>query len=946
MIEVCDTLRKCAIFLIVVMVATLTSPLFEERLLDDETVVERTTSSSSLDMIIMADGGEPLTGAEVTVTDAWTDLTVAGPEVLQGSRLVFDNLPAGPVRIRITHPTYASSMAIANLSAYELIVSDVALYPLDATLDIASTPASEVKLMLPASQDEFVAICNSTGNATFAVPTNGQGWITTTNDNNKSMTRWNGQANQTVILNGTMRIFGWPEDANESGILRIEHSSSNFWELLEWSGEVDYYLPRIDEGEWRIYNVENGIRIGQPITSQDTGEGWNITSQLTNSTPSIAPEWSGHAYLNMSEAPEKGESFDLTWEASFTIPTDFGSALLPGRSQGLIEQIDGLFGNGNGALSGGELAGFSMLHEEMMWAESNHLFLFDESPMAGNVSRGSFSLSQYGNVGEGSYSWTESAILQGQAAYGSSRIFWFPVRGDAIEAIPITVNLPSGWEVRYSPQMSLMTSNQSSFTINRSLSPTVGMWTVTVGPNQAPIADGQMVDRPGLTIPLEGNTTLLSECSDSGMGDLTNAWELRHNGSYRDSETNDSYTFIPKEIAYYHGQVLNATLLCTDWDGARSNWWIDLYVDGVIPQATLNTTEEATEGIPPYFHDLNNNQQFSVRAGTILTVIANTYDDSGAVVKVTWRSNKSEGWEHQDFGFADQFVQGNGVNWMHMSVEDRHQQRELTVYSLTMELVDSAGNTNLSEWDITILDAVPPTITAEVMVGGYPIGPLNPAIVDSNVTLNLTRSFDDIDAIEKTGWAIVLDGQPILENGSWEDARIFNLPPLDVGTHEMKIYAMDSSGNVREIISNPVVEPQIAASVSGLELSVEGSPIIGEPGVIGVKIQNIGSTNAKVKVCYHEQCSKEWDSGEASANNPATVVLPIEIEEFENGKISVVVQWTDEISGEGGTFTLDSDITPSSKWADDADVIIGIIVFGYFGYLLFRQRQGKENSPF
>ena len=935
-------MRLTALLLVFILSVTL---LTYPTTLENQETKTWSTSSASLDMRVLDNNGLPLSGAVITVTDAWTGLTVAGPETLAGSRLVFDNLPAGPVRISVTHSNYASGMGFVILLADDVYETDVALIPLDGTLNISGTAGSDITMTLIGHTEELQTTLNATGNATLAVPNSGAGWISATNENGASLVSWTGEDAIAISDNGTMRIFGWPENASDTGVLRMEHHPSGYWELIDWGGVVDENLPRTSEGQWKIYNSESGIRVGQPIISNDSAQ-LNITNLLTNQDEAPSPKWEGQAYLNMTGAPEKGETFNLTWEASFTIPTDFGTPQIPDRSLGLIGQIDRWFGNRDGNLGFGEQSGFSMFHGEHMWVESNHLFLFDEQPLNGLVNRSNFSITQNDSIGAGYYSWDETADLQGEAAFGSSRIFWFPVRGDALEAIPITVNLPSGWEVRYSPQIDLLTGNQSTFTVNRSLSPTVGMWTVTVGPNQAPIADGHLEERPGLAIPLSGNVTLTSECSDSGMSELSSHWELRRNGTIQAESDNESFTFIPETVNYSHSNVVNATLTCSDWDGASSNWWIDLYVDGEVPMANINATEEAGGDILPYFHYLGDVGGFEVRAGSLLTVIAETEDDSGAGVSVIWRSNKSEGWEQHDIGFADQFNQGNDVNWMHMSVDERHLQRELTVYSLEMELTDGAGNSNVTSWNVTILDGTPPTITAEVMVDGYPIGPLNPAMWESEIVLNLTRSFDDIDAIENTVWAIFLDNIPLLTNGTWDEARIFPLPQMFVGIHELKLYAMDGSGNIREVISNPVVEPQVPASISGVEINVDGIPVIGDSGMLSITIVNIGSTNAKVTACYLDQCGKEWDSGEATADRPATVILPLEVNEYKRGTISVEVTWTDQVTGEGGTFTLESDISPKSQWAGNADKLIAVILISLLGYLLFKNRKQRDDTPF
>ncbi len=911
-------------------------PSIENKLVDPE---------ASLDLSILDTNLDGITGADVTIINAWTDLIVSGPTTMSASREIFSNLPEGPIRIEVTHSNYTNGATVINLTRNELVEESILLTMLDSNLNLSGHPLSTVSLTLSGTHDEIQTTLNGNGIGELNVPSSGEGWIITTLGANQSLTYWGGEGNISLQNNGTMRVIGLHSDENESGTLRIEHHPSGYWNLIGWNGEVDVALPRSSEGEWKIFNSENGLRIGQPMTTNDTSE-VNITALLNDQSVWASPEWGGHGYLNMTSAPDLGEPFNVTWEADFNIPMDFGSPLLSHRSRGLTQQIDSLFGNNNGELSGMELMGFSTFHQEHMWAESSHLFLFDESPLSGLVERDSFSISQNTVIGAGYYSWSESAILTGHATFGSSRMFWFPVRGDAIEAIPITVNLPPNWEVRYSPQIELISGGQGSFTLNRSLSPTVGMWTVTIGPNQAPVANAHIHNQTGSSIALNDDSTIVSDCSDSGVSTLDNNWEFRRNGYFHGSGENDSHTFSPNNLSYYHGDILNVTLVCIDWNGEISRWWGEFYVDGQAPMASLNVSEDPIVDFPTLYYDLEGIDAFEVRAGSSVTMIANATDDSGEVVQVIWRSNKSEGWEHHDFRFEDSFNQGNNVNWLHMDIDERHNQRELTIYSLEMELIDGAGNSNYTHWDVTILDATPPVITAEVMVDGLPIGPLNPAKLESEISINLTRSFDDIDAIENIVWAVFLDNQSIIENGSWEATRVFSLPSMSVGTHELRIFASDSSGNIREVISNPIVEPQIAAEVSGIEIDVLGDSVIGEPGTILVTLQNIGSTNSELTICYFDQCKGSLNSGIATHEGPSIITFPLEVNEFEAGKIRLEIQWLDQATGIGGNFTMGSEITPHSQWGDDADIITGTIVIVTMAYLISRNRNKKSDSPF
>lgn len=932
------------LFVALLIAATLPISEQPDRLLESEEIAA-TASNSQLDLSITDQSGIPLSGTVVTIIDGWTNLIVYGPQTMSGANEIYSSLPAGAMKIAVTHNDYASGGTIANLVEDNLSFADIVMVSLDGELNISAQPSATASLSLDGHTAILTTTLDGQGEGSLNVPTSGSGWLEIESVGNHSLTRWSGENNSEVNSTGIVNLFGEGASVNSTGTLRVEHIPSGYWNLITWTGEVNATLPKTTEGEWKFYNVEEGIRRGEPLIATNETE-VNLTTLLTNETDWGLPEWSGQAWLNITEEPTSGEMFTATWDADYTIPTDFGISLLPQKATGLVNQIDRWLGNSDGVMNGMEQSVFAMLFDENMWKESNHLLLFDEQPLIGNITGTSLSISQYSTIGEGSMSWHESGNLTGLTGWGTSRMFWFPVRGDALEAIPITVNLPEGWEVRYSPQMGLLTHNHSSFTVNRSLSPTTGVWTVTVGENQPPIASAHISERAGLAIPYVRNSTLVSDCSDSSLGgELENHWELRRGEYFHAAADGMEFNFTPDALQFYAGDLLNVTLVCRDWNGATSTWWGEYYIDGEVPTGAIEFTEELRERGLVLTHDISDVDTFAVRSGAFIGGLVNATDDSGAVVQVTWSSNITEGWVQDGYMFTAQVTQGDQVNWMHMSVEERHQQRELTVYSLEMEMIDAAGNTNSTTWNMTVLDNSPPTITAEVLVDGLPIGPLNPARPGSDVSLNLTRSFDDIDDIQKTTWAIILDEEPLLFNASWDEARLFTLPQMDVGVHQLHIMAADSSGNLREVIANPAVEPPLPANVSGLEVNVTDEAIIGEAGTIAVTLLNYGASEAAATICYHSTC-EEWAVPGGTSNGEGRIIVPLAVTEFEAGRIIVEVNWSDSANGASGEFTMESDIIPASQYAEVAGEIIALISLIVFVYLIWNNQKPKTNTPF
>jgi len=904
------------------------------------------SGNSSLDLIITDEQGAPVLGSTVSLLDGWTDLRISGPTVVSGSRLVIDDLPAGPMRVHVTQTAYASAYAIINLTADDTVNPTISLVPLDSTLQVTTDASATLTLALDGHTEPVTGTADIGGIASLPTTNNGTGWLLTESGAGSTLSEWAGEGNLTVTNNGSLQLFGWPGNASDSGLLKIEHYPSGWWELVPWSSELSHNLPRVGAGEWRIYNVENGIRIGEALVVNDSAQA-NVTSLISQNLSGFGtPAWGGSVTLNMTEAPVEGSPVNFTWDASYQLPADFGIALLPERSRGLGSQIDRFLGDNDGNFEPSEEAILAMMRDFLPWAESNHMVLFDESPLTGEVDVFGQSFTQQpNNPGMSEQGWSESADLTGKVGFGTTRMFSFPVRGDAIEAIPITVNLPTGWEVRYSPQIDLLTGTPASFTLNRSQSPSTGMWTVTIGSNQPPIASGGLQNHTGLSIPLDGNVTFESTCTDSGIGSLSHFWEAKYNGTVLNSGVGQTHTLVPENTGFSHGNVMNVTLTCMDWAGANSTWQGEFYVDGEPPTTIISAAEVTSiETEEPWLHDLNNESEFSLRAGSFFSAETNSTDDSGAPIQVIWRSNKTEGWEYNEPWFVDQFNQGDDVNWMHMGVDERHQQRELTVYSLEMELIDEAGNSVTKGWNVTINDATPPTITAEVYVGGFPIGPLNKARPDSDVTVNLTRSFDDIDAVHLLTWNVTLDGEVILENADWLTAKFLTLPQMTVGEHDLRIYAWDSKENTRELVTNPVVHPLLPADIEVLSVEVDGEAIVGEEGLLKVKIRNSGANPAVMRFCYLDQCSENWTSGAATSLANSETSYPLTVTSYEKGAIQVLVNWTDPDSEAWGEVVVDAGVSAKSKSSDTVNLLFFMAIIGGAVWWLLKGRDDK--TPF
>ena len=356
------------------------------------------------------------------------------------------------------------------------------------------------------------------------------------------------------------------------------------------------------------------------------------------------------------------------------------------------------------------------------------------------------------------------------------------------------------------------------------------------------------------------------------------------------------------------------------------------------------------------FFEMHLLDSFILDAGSYFSVLATPEDDSGEPVKVTWRSNKSEGWNHVDYFFNDQFNQGPDVNWAQDPLEERHKQRNLTVWDLSMELEDAAGNTFVKHWDITMNDTTAPTITAELLVDGLPYGDENPARPDSLLSLDLSETFDDIDAVEDLTCSIDVDGIAVVQYANWADARFVDLPALDVGEHQLRVQCADVAGdttkqNLRELITNPVVHPLEAANLSIVSVGMEGVPVPGESGVLHVQVNNTGANAAMFTICYGDVCSDNFSSTVATVDGHGNATYPLEVPSFKGGRISVNLTWVDEGTGVNGSQVFESDLMVTPGWVDNVKLLIWVLLIGGVGWLLVRKwlvggTQGQGKAPF
>ena len=162
----------------------------------------------------------------------------------------------------------------------------------------------------------------------------------------------------------------------------------------------------------------------------------------------------------------------------------------------------------------------------------------------------------------------------------------------------------------------------------------------------------------------------------------------------------------------------------------------------------------------------------SVVSGSEIRINISANDESKLPTSIELLTNISDGWRQYELNqgeFSFTVSQGSGVNGLHLSIIERHLEKEPTEIRMGLIVTDDAGNTVTEEWKIEIIDGNSPTILMDIMANNSLIELDKSAREGDLIQLIFSNSYDDLDSINKTSWEIYLDGQIILPNTLWSE---------------------------------------------------------------------------------------------------------------------------------------------------------------------------------
>ena len=695
------------------------------------------------------------------------------------------------------------------------------------------------------------------------------------------------------------------------------------------------------------------IVIMTPLSFAESGDDNTNSEQI---------QISGQATLSLTGDLLPDSQINATWNLEIGIPEEYGTDLLPNQSTGIRLQIDNHLGNSDGNITESEISDFiQLLTNARTWINSEVagccMFDYTElallSPVTVIVSPPS--VGPVISTSSETWGWSESAELMATTDLRTTRLLDLPRTGSLIEEVPLVISIQEPWEFRFSAMQEIISGEPGSFTVLRAESPVYSTIRIAIGENSPPSVTVSRSGGMSISAPLNGTIHFTSECEDSMLETPSFNWRLSNNGTILNSSDgeydSDGRVVIsvnPAQNGYLSGDILSADLTCIDSFGSSSSWYENIIIDGQNPSYDIRFTEITSEGIEIQRNE--SEHSMIIRSDSELFVDVITSDNSNLPVSVQVVSNKSQGWRHfsnDELYFSAVFNQGEQVNGMHLSVDERHQERTNSHWELILNVTDEAGNTVKRTWDIIVEDSAGPVIIPYITANSTRVGPSEPAREGDNILLTLTESFDDLDNILNTLWTVTINGDQKHTNASWMEAEKIEFSDLGIGIHYVEILATDSLGNSADISFQFSIEPEEGFNLEIVQTDISGDQLIGNTINFRASINNYQSSVGSARACYADTCSAYVMIPGATSSSSGYFEIDADIQLLEAGPLDIRIEWIGNEDGESGTLNLNQSIMVSEQDDEGSDyqvqaffAVLSVLVILIF---LANRLWGKES---
>lgn len=756
--------------------------------------------------------GNPILGCEIVLREPWTGAVIDSP----GSGMYQASATCDGYVV-MWHPPVPSSQTTVVLEAHPIIE------------DLFTVEGVHTMKVQGSTWEQSVS--NGTVDAPNGVPIVliGDGGIVTRN----------GESSIT-IPNGT-NMYNFEGNYSDDVSVKAIHAISGV--VVDW---VNYNLTVGEYGNgWEARVYQRGIPRGESI--------WPPTSQWVldqlNSENDL-----GFAEIEFTSNLEANTNAQGIWSASHKFNNGLGLPFIPGVSAGIESQVARFLSGDSGELEN--------LLESVFYYNGKQALccVVDDNPVL---------FSQIDVLSEidfssGYWGWNESAMISADRSGISMMRFEVPFQNDLRQTTPLTVKTNGVWQYISSPLENWIDGTPNNFTLQRDDTSISGFYTITLGPNSAPILSMS----ENHTLPWENNSyTFDVIIDDAPLSTHDCDWNI--SGLSDNKEVNLS--------SFDVNSILPVSVTCYDEGGLNGTFSSDFVLDGGSPW--INQSEGVV------LHNPKDDFVLNLSIG----------DDHDQNLDVYWTSNKSLDWWDTGAMLQTTFSPDSNLNSINDNISERHKQRNPVDYWLSAKVSDDVGHTALGNWTIKLLDSSGPVIIPNLESqddDGKWIKSTSIPRPKDNLRLNFTESFDDHSSIDKIKFSIAFMNSNFADL-SWSEFQYWELPDMGMGYHEITVVGIDEAGNEATKTFGVAIAPPIARNLEIIDISSSSDEI--EPGInnFWVTIQNNGASSTEFILCNKDDCI-ESIIGPSTYSQTARIIVSMEVDMDWFETFSVELSYIDD----------------------------------------------------
>ncbi len=738
--------------------------------------------------------GNPVDDCDVYFTDPWTGAVTAEPN---GAMYQPSAICEGYVVL--WHEPIASSQNLVVLSAYPIIED---LFEVNGAHTISAMGSSWSIAVENGSVDapQIPLIVVGKGGSEVRIS---QSEITIPNITNS---------------------YNLSGEYNASISVKAIHTGSG--EIIDWQNDQNLTVGEYGSG-WTARVYHQGLPIG--VSSWPPSSTW-IYEQI-NSTVTT-----GMATLSFIDSLSANQEFNATWNAEHIFSTGLGLPFMPNAEAGIESQI-------NRYLSG-DVSRLEMIIETIIYQNGMESLCCEVDH--NTVGFSNLVVNSEINLSSDIWGWSESATVNGQRSHLDLIRIDVPFQNDLRQMTPLNIVTDGTWQYLSSPLYDWIGGHPSNFTLQRNEVSITGLYTITLGQNEAPLinlSEEYALDWRNTSyefVPVISDAPLsIHDCT-------WNIGGLSENNSVNLSQFSRDYN-------------LSVSVSCID-EGGMEGWWNESFIlDDEDPW--INATDLIQEIYPGTF-------SWDLMVG----------DDNDDNLRVYWTSNKTLDWWYTGDLLETSFYADSSVNTISDNITERHKAREPVEYWLSAEVTDDAGHTTVGNWTIRLIDNNGPVILHQLQeYDGNDWQLSTNSKVGEKLRLDLTESFDDYSAVENLTFNISLPDRILAESISWEEAQFFELPELGVGYHLLHVLAVDDKGNMGGDYLGIPINPPDKRNLEIVEIKYSGEDLSPGDNQFWVVVQNHGALTTPFTVCSGKQCIDSEVLGSTFVSN-GTISIPINVE--------------------------------------------------------------------